>query len=141
MVAIVASIPDTVASVGSDSVKMEGPEIEVVGKYLKRLAYQSRLGADLAPVIVGQITSAPISEREHRELTDSNVPDQADAIWLPILLACLLGVALAFLVMWRTSEAAKRARKLRRSHRRDPGFVIEDIARSVNQNSIHREDS
>ena len=127
LVAIVPSVPESVAAVGSEATKMEGPEIVVVGKYLKRLAYQSGLGADLAPVVVGSITSAPISELELAQQNDQESSEESLPMWLPILLACLLGVLLAAVVMWRTSVSAKRARELRTAHRAEPDSFLQDL--------------
>ena len=75
MVAIVPNVPESVGSIGATSTKLEGPEIVVVGKYLKRLAYQSGVGADPAPVVVGQITKAPISEDELARRSNAEVPE------------------------------------------------------------------
>ncbi len=128
MVAIVPNVPESVGSIGATSTKLEGPEIVVVGKYLKRLAYQSGVGADLAPVVVGQITKAPISEDELARRSNAEAPDQSHSIWLPILLACLLGVASAVLVMWRSAAAANRARELRASNREPPDAFLQDLS-------------
>lgn len=113
LVVIVPQIPDSVAAISPDMTNLEGPEIVVVGKYLKRLAYRSGLGADVAPVVVGQITSAPISQSERDQLREASSPEQLVPIWIPILLATILGIASASLVMWRTSASAKRSRALR----------------------------
>ena len=130
MVAIVSSVPESIAAVGSEATTLEGPEIVVVGRYLKRLAYQSGIGADLAPVVVGKITSAPIGEMELASRNENARTAESLPMWLPILLACLLGVVSAAVVMWRTSVAAKRARRLRMAHRAEPDSFLQDLDHS-----------
>lgn len=127
LVAIVPTVPDTVAVVGNQTSTTSGPEITVVGRYLKRLAYQSSVGADLAPVIVGQITSAPMSEREWQELEQRRQPQTSTPLGWPILLACLLGLGFAIFVMWHTAVSAKRARELRQSHRAGPDAFLQEL--------------
>jgi hypothetical protein len=139
-VAIVPDIPESVASVGSDATKLEGPDIVVVGKFLKRLAYQSGMGADLAPVIVGQITMAPISQDELDRRTDSAASGKTVSVWLPILLACLIGLASAAIVMWRTSASARRSRELRVSHREAPNAFLQDLHHASQPVSNSNED-
>ena len=60
IVVIVPSIPKSVRDFSSldDSIS---PELQISGRFLKRLSYRSGLGADLAPVIVGEIRYAPAS--------------------------------------------------------------------------------
>ncbi len=64
LVAVVPAVPALVESVGPNAITEEGPRVTIVGRFLKRLAYQSALGADLAPVVVGRIVLAPITEDE-----------------------------------------------------------------------------
>jgi hypothetical protein len=133
MVAIVPDVPESVAAVGSATSQLQGPEIEVIGRYLKRLAYQSGIGADLAPVVVGKITSAPMGEMELARRNENAKDAESLPMWLPILLACLLGVISAAVVMWRTSVAAKRARTLRMAHRAEPDSFLRNLNHSTRQ--------
>jgi hypothetical protein len=140
MVSIVPSIPDSVAAVDALSTKLEGPEVVVVGRYLKRLAYQSGIGADLAPVVVGAITSAPIAPGEATADDKSSRPEAEGPAWWPIALASLIGVAFAIGVMWRTAAAAKRARELRTSHRSEPDSFLRELRHHEEPPTASRED-
>jgi hypothetical protein len=158
MVSIVPSIPESVAAVDASSTKLEGPEVTVVGRYLKRLAYQSGIGADLAPVVVGTITSAPISQGtpiseigpngesvpivpgETATIATSSPEEASGPTWWPIVLASLIGVAFAIGVMWRTAAAAKRARELRSSHRAEPDSFLRELRHQEEPPTASRED-
>lgn len=124
LVAVVPEVPPVVLqAVGSDAVLDEGPRVTVVGRFLKRLAYQSAIGADLAPVVVGRISSAPPSGTDGSAKRD-RTPDH---LWLTIPISCLIGLALAVLALWRTSVSAQRARQLRQSHQRKPDAFLKDL--------------
>ena len=141
MVSIVPSIPDSVAAVvDAQSTKLEGPEVAVVGRYLKRLAYQSGIGADLAPVVVGAITSAPINQGESPQGLEPAETAASRPAWWPIVLASLIGVAFAIGVMWRTAAAAKRARELRTSHRAEPDSFLRELGDNEEPPHASRED-
>jgi hypothetical protein len=95
------------------------PRVDVAGVYLKRLAYRSSQGADLAPVLVGKITAIPV-EAVQPPKSDPNSTDTAS---LPIpswifAITVLSGVVIAGGLMWRSAENAKRLRALR--HTRQP---------------------
>jgi hypothetical protein len=139
LVAIVPSVPETVAAVGPQATTTTGPEITVVGRYLKRLAYQSAIGADLAPVVVGQITSAPISERQREQLEQTSPPAPSAGLGWPILLACLLGIGFAVFVMWHTAASAKRSRQLRQSHVAEPDDFLQQLGDDTGVNASSRE--
>ena len=125
LVAIVPTVPKIVAAVASDATATEGPPIAVVGRFVKRLAYQSALGADLAPIVIGRIISVPMTE----EALPSTALVETDSIRLSmiIMVACIIGISLAVLLMWRTGSIAKRARDLRASHRKEPNDFLQDL--------------
>lgn len=121
MVAVVPEVPALVKAVGPEAVLKEGPRITIVGRFFKRLAYQSSLGADLAPVVVGRITVAPIIEEELSVTGQATrLRETSGQLWTTITVASLVGIMLALLTMWRTSVMAKRARSLRNEHRQQP---------------------
>lgn len=132
LVAIVPTVPPLVESVGPNAIAEEGPRVTIIGRFLKRLAYQSALGADLAPVVVGRIESAPIAEDKIAAATQTSDGIEADSasgsrLWLTLIVACLVGLALAVITMWRTSVMAKRARQLRNEHRREPNEFLRGL--------------
>jgi hypothetical protein len=57
-VVITPTVPPSIAAVGPTGIDDAGPNVWVTGRFLKRLAYQSQAGTDLAPVIVGKLISA-----------------------------------------------------------------------------------
>lgn len=122
LVAVVPAVPALIESVGPDAIIAEGPRVKIVGRFLKRLAYQSALGADLAPVVVGRIVLAPTTEDEITAAGNGIHTDNASprGLWLMLAMACLVGLALAVIAMWRTSVMAQRARQLRNANRREP---------------------
>ena len=130
MVVIVRTVPTLVAAVGTDAIVEEGPQVAIVGRFLKRLAYQSSLGADLAPVIVGRISVAPLSPQEVTDSKAGGANTASSRLWLTLAAAGLVGFALA---MWRTSVMAKRARQLRTEYRREPDEFLRDLDVSAEQ--------
>ena len=52
IVAIVPDAPQIVTEIDSETTTTEGPQITVVGRFLKRLAYKSGAGADLIDTTV-----------------------------------------------------------------------------------------
>ena len=129
---IVAVVPDVPRSVseqaGTQIAATEGAQISVVGKFLKRLAYKSGAGADLAPVVIGRITYAPFAEGEQTTRPTANETNVSTSkFWLIASISCVGGVGLAILLMWRTSVLAKQSRKLRTAYRQDPEEFLKGL--------------
>jgi len=112
MVAIVPQIPKVVYEIEDKSSIENGPELVVTGRYLKRLSYQSGIGADLAPVIVGEIRSAPLHPSVATKLPAAAESPPIPVLWIT-LFAIGLGLAVSLLIMWNTEKAAKKTRNLR----------------------------
>jgi len=123
MVVIVEKVPDQVAAIESDGIDENGPTLLVAGRFLKRLAYRSSVGADLAPVIVGKLVTPWADATDSRDQAvgarfvgqryDSQQHDNQPRLWLLIGLSTIIGMSLAALAMWRTSVTANRTRQLR----------------------------
>ncbi|MCH1440976.1 MAG: hypothetical protein L7W43_15040 [Rubripirellula sp.] len=129
---IVAVVPDVARSVseqaGTQRAATEGVQVSVVGKFLKRLAYKSGAGADLAPVVIGRITYAPFVEGEQATTpTAGETAVSTSKFWLIASISCVGGVGLAMLLMWRTSVLAKQSRKLRAAYRQDPDEFLKGL--------------
>lgn len=129
---IVAVVPDVPRSVseqaGTQIAAAEGAQISVVGKFLKRLAYKSGAGADLAPVVIGRLTYAPFAEGEQAVTPTTNETTVSTSkFWLIASISCIGGVGLAMLLMWRTSVLAKQSRKLRTAYRQDPEEFLKGL--------------
>ena len=126
LVAIVPAVPDLVASVGRDASVQQGPQVTIVGRFLKRLAYESSLGVDLAPVVVGRIAFAPMTENEVVDRIDVDDSFQS-RLWLTVAVASLCGFALAAIAILRTSTMARRSRELRAAHRPAPDQFLKGL--------------
>ncbi|MGI9466714.1 MAG: hypothetical protein ACR2OA_06295 [Rubripirellula sp.] len=129
---IVAVVPDVPRSVseqaGSQIEAADGAQVSVVGKFLKRLAYKSGAGADLAPVVIGRLTYAPFAEGEQAVTPTTNETTVSTSkFWLIASISCIGGVGLAMLLMWRTSVLAKQSRKLRTAYRQDPEEFLKGL--------------
>jgi len=132
LVAIVPTVPEAVGAVGTGPITDQGPQVTIVGTYLKRLAYESAIGADLAPVVVGRIESAP--RIESRAAPPADVEEALTfRFWLTAAIACLIGFSLAAIAIWRTSAMAKRARQLRGAHRQEPDEFLSRLGESAEQ--------
>lgn len=132
LVAIVPTVPEAVASVGLGPISDQNPPITVVGIYLKRLAYQSAIGADLAPVVIGRIESAPLTEPAPVQPAPSS-ESQRVHFWLLAAAAALVGFALAAIAIWRTSAMTRRARQLRSANRQEPDEFLSRLGESTEQ--------
>jgi len=122
MVVIVEKVPDEVAVVGSDTIDENGPTLLVAGRFLKRLAYRSSVGADLAPVIVGTLITPSTDTNDSRNQSVGGRYDRQLRLWMLIGLSTIIGLLLAALAMWRTSVTANRTRQIR-SRARAPEFT------------------
>lgn len=116
IVVIVPSIPKSVRDFGSSEDDSIPLELQISGRFLKRLSYRSGLGADLAPVIVGEIRYAPASPEEITQTPTETSEDDSNLFW-PLGIALVIGFSLSVIVMWSTGKAAKKSRQLRQSQR------------------------
>jgi len=131
IVAIVPDAPQIVREIKRTTT--DGPPITVVGRFIKRLAYKSGVGADLAPVVVGRITYAPFADNEQPQQTKQETVPSND-FWVIASIACLFGIVLASVLMWRTGVMANRSRELRSAYREAPDDFLQALG---NQNSPH----
>jgi hypothetical protein len=138
LVAIVADVPVPVESVGRQEITDLSPRVTVVGTFLKRLAYESAMGADLAPVVVGRIVVAPVSKNEVVNRVESG-DDFQRRLWIAATLASLIGFALAAATIWRTSAMSKRARELRTAHRKEPDEFLNSLEKSTDHGTSANE--
>ncbi|TWT52478.1 hypothetical protein Pla22_01020 [Rubripirellula amarantea] len=119
IVAIVGDVPADIARISSDAILEAGPAVSIQGHFLKRLAYRSTLGADLAPVIVGRLPVHVTNVDDELVGRSSTQPSSVSA-GLVLAIAFAVGVILAGVIMWRTHVLAVRTRSLRNRHRVSP---------------------
>jgi hypothetical protein len=113
MVLFASEVSPTIRAVGPDGSLVDGPRISAEGVYLKRLAYRSAAGSELAPAIVGRAVAlqppAPVNILPRG--ADSNRPGG----WILIALAAVVGSAVGLLVFVRSRQYGLRIRSLRRA--------------------------
>ncbi len=103
------------------------PRTPFVGRFFKRLAYRSQVGADLAPVVIGRVYAPQRSLRVAAPApASSNRISNKNRFLLTLLIASVVGVSFAAITMWRTSVAAKRSRELR-ARCQDPDDFLQDL--------------
>lgn len=119
---IVPEVGEAVAAVSQAGIEQEGPPVMVAGRFLKRLAYTSSMGADLAPVVVGRLVAS-------QPKTAAVIPEEEDGssvggrLLMTVAVALLVGVGLAVIGVWRTAVAARDGRRLRTAYRENPDFA------------------
>ncbi len=125
IVLIVHRLPESI----EDAINQGGhPRAYLVGRFFKRLAYRSQLGADLAPVVIGRLAMPrPAVKPAASPAPASSTASNKHRFLITLLFASVIGVSLAAIAMWRTSVAAKRSRQLR-AQRQHPGDIFDDLA-------------
>ncbi len=126
--AIVPAVGDTVAAVSQAGIEQEGPPVMVAGRFLKRLAYASSMGADLAPVVVGRLVAS--RPKPAAAVPAENESSTGGRLLLTVSVASLLGLGLAVIGIWRTTTAARESRRLRTAYRENPDFADLDLPES-----------
>lgn len=113
LLAVVEDVGSRIEAIGQgDDPAIEPVQVHVVGRFLKRLAYRSSIGADLAPVIVGIAVVADEQTSRIQNVEEQPAVTQTRMV-LGIVLSCVIGLALAGIAMWRTAVSARHARSLR----------------------------
>lgn len=131
-VALVSKVPANIAGIAADASLEDGPPVSVQGHFVKRLAYRSGVGADLAPAIVGKLHDAPASIV--RAGTTAASEPRLVTPGILIGLATAIGVLLAGLIMWRTKTLAAQTRALRDRHRSASLDLPSDLSALENEN-------
>lgn len=125
---IVPAVGEVVAAVRQDGIEKEGPPVMVAGRFLKRLAYTSAMGADLAPVVVGRlVASEPMPAKELPEENESSIGGR---LLVTVAVASLAGLGFAVIGVWRTTVAARDGRRLRTAYRENPDFADLELAQA-----------
>jgi hypothetical protein len=133
LVAIVPSVPKDVAAVGPEATDQNGPDVTVVGRFLKRLAYRSLAGADLAPVVVGKLINSEAVAKDAVLPIDDVETRSKPALWMLVGVSAISGLALAALAMWRTSVTANRTRQIRFSRSESPDVFLQSLGATASE--------
>lgn len=107
-----ASVPPAVAAIPADQTVEEGPAVWAEGIYLKRIAYRSAAGKELAPAIIGILLT---TEGVHPVRADSPAaPVAGRELWW-LAGAVLVGLSVAALLFIPSYRSAKRSAASRRA--------------------------
>ena len=123
---VTPTVPARVAIARLDRTHVEGPKVQFVGRYLKRFAYRSAAGVEVAPALIGRIVDGktPLASKSAPDADSFADSSRAFAVRLiaTLLIATAVGVILAAFMMWRTTAEAKRIRRLRHAHQAKSDF-------------------
>ncbi len=131
LLAIVPDVPPIIAAVGPDATDTGGPSVTMVGRYLKRLAYRSQKGIDLAPVVVGRLLIIPAEPAAVAPVSTVNDSGEAARLLWVVVLATVVGFSIAAIAMWRTGVTARRSRQLRSAHRQPPDPILKQLGEQL----------
>jgi hypothetical protein len=113
-------VSETIAAISPDSALTDGPQVWVDGIFLKRIAYQSSLGRELAPAIVGTLLEPATSS----DVPVAVTPPSSTEGWLLVALSALIGCSAAALIFFQSGKAIVRSRALRqKTHPPAPPFL------------------
>lgn len=109
-------VSDAIAAIPADAAYTDGPQVWVDGIFLKRIAYQSASGRDLAPGIVGTLhePSATATDLSPRAETALASPRQGILL---IAISALIGCSVAAWIFFQSGKAIARSRELRQKTR------------------------
>ncbi|MEM6691685.1 MAG: hypothetical protein AAF664_19805 [Planctomycetota bacterium] len=93
----------------------KNPRIQARGTFVKRLSYQSGIGADMAPVVVGRLVAFEGPNTGKDQQDNPTTSPLTSMRWVGLILAAILGV---FAAVWAMRNAAKDSEKLRKARRR-----------------------
>lgn len=120
LVAFTRDVSQALAAIPSDSALTEGPQVWVDGVFLKRIAYQSSLGRELAPAIVGSLHE-PATSNILQAAAPPASPSQG---WWLVAISALLGCLAAALIFFQSGKTLARSRALRQKIRPStPAFL------------------
>ena len=106
-----------ISPVSDKAAPVAGDKVLARGVYLKRLSYQSGIGADLAPVLVGKFarrerenskTNSVSARRGSEPMTMAGI-----SVWVWLAVALLMGIGIASLIMSRSRRSALRLQAIR----------------------------
>lgn len=107
-----ATVPPDVAAIPDDQTVKEGPSVWAEGMYLKRLAYRSAAGKELAPAIVGILHAAEVASPAPAGTPATPIAPR-ELAWLAG--AILIGLSVAALLFIPSYRSAKRSAAARRA--------------------------
>lgn len=110
-------VPNPIGQLDGTAYVSEGPVVDIAGIYLKRLAFQSAAGSDLAPAIVGRFQSTAPPPAGF-----STVPDEQPQLspWYLVLASAVVGVGGAMVISAMAAISSRRMRQARLASQQVP---------------------
>lgn len=136
IVVYTGDVPAEVADVPPEATLADGPKVWVEGIFLKRIAYRSTVGRELAPGIVGIIhtSTAPAMAAEPPSRGQVSEPP---SLALLVAIAALIGGVVTLSVYFQSRRATARSRALRlATSTADVTFLDSAAAGSADRTSV-----
>lgn len=113
LVLFVSEVSEAIRRVGPDASLADGPTISAEGVYLKRLAYRSAAGSELAPAIVGRAIA--LQPESSAIVSPRGAVGGRPGGWFLVAISVMVGLFAGLLVFVRSRQYGTRIRSLRRA--------------------------
>lgn len=127
-----ASVPPNVAAIPPDQTVDAGPSVWAEGMYLKRVAYRSATGRELAPAIIG-VLQMPEGSNPVQAGTPVAPTERREVWWL--VGAVLAGLSVAALLFIPSYRSARRSAAFRRATAPDASPFLDSLSAGASQPS------
>jgi len=121
-----AEVPPAVEAIPADQTAPAGPSVWAEGIYLKRLAYRSTLGSELAPAIVGVLLSVAEPVGASSPAASDDGADRRSA-WV-LLAATVVGGGLGAWIFVHSVRTSRRASAVRRATLGDAAGFLKSLS-------------
>jgi len=129
-------VSEAIAAIPADAAHTDGPQVWVDGIFLKRIAYQSASGRELAPAIVGTLYEPTATASDIVPAAGTALASPRQGILL-VVISALIGCSVAAWIFFQSGRAITRSRELRRKTRPStPRFLA-----SLGQDELRNRDS
>lgn len=108
LVAFTSEVSAEIAAIPADATLSDGPMVWIDGVFLKRIAYQSSLGRELAPAIVGTLRQPETSP----SLSDAASSESPEG-WVLVFVSAAIGFSAAAVIFLSSGKGIIRSRQLR----------------------------
>jgi hypothetical protein len=107
-IAFTSEVSPEIAAIPADTTLADGPMVWIDGVFLKRIAYQSSLGRELAPAIFGKL---------HEPESSLALPTAASSVspegWVLFAVSASIGCSAAAFIFFFSGKGIARSRQLR----------------------------
>ncbi len=106
----------------------DGPVVHIEGVFLKRLAFRSTEGSQLAPAIVGHFRRREMSPEDIANSLPSTIAKSEPSLSLILIAAAAIGAAIALGIAVSTALSLRRSRLARVANQRLPSDHFSSLA-------------